>query len=135
MLVFQKTGGSEHTRKWIKSGVELFNGAPHLSTVCCDNWADWSIAPMPQSDRVQAGQKSVSILIEKKESPTGSCLWVYFVDGETQTPMREICWPFGEASMDDWELEVGAFVARPDKQGSDKLEAEFEAFDVKWKEN
>ncbi|RFU73319.1 hypothetical protein TARUN_8947, partial [Trichoderma arundinaceum] len=41
ILVFTKPSAP---RKWIKAGVELFDAQSRLSTVCCDNWADWSVA-------------------------------------------------------------------------------------------
>lgn len=57
---------------------------------------------------------------------------MYRVDGETKVPMREIGWPFGENGGRDWELEIGALVARPNKDTSDVLEARFQDFQVKW---
>ncbi|KAL6880807.1 hypothetical protein J3F83DRAFT_719891 [Trichoderma novae-zelandiae] len=120
------------TRKWIKAGVELFNGQPRLSTVCCDNWADWSVANASSARDVQAGATAVTVLVERLDAHDGSCLWVYRVDGEERVPMREICWPYGENGGQDWELEVGALVARPSKDAGDELEARFEGVEVKW---
>ncbi|KAJ6445291.1 hypothetical protein O9K51_00050 [Purpureocillium lavendulum] len=136
-------------RRWIKAGVELFDGAPRLSTVCCDNWADWSVASLPPSSSsgggggsaddeavagVLSGARPVTILIERETSHNGNCLWVYHVDAATgrRTPMREINWPFGEPAEPGWELEVAAAVARPAKDTSEKLEATFTDFVVKW---
>lgn len=36
-------------RRWIKTGVEFFDGKPNVSTVACDRWADWSLAPLPEA--------------------------------------------------------------------------------------
>lgn len=135
-------------RKWIKAGVEFFDGAPRLSTVCCDNWADWSVASLPTTTtatpssadadqvlaEIVAGQRPVTITIAKETSSNGSCLWVHYVDPATgaKTPMREINWPYGEPAGPGWELEVAAAVARPAKSTTDKLEATFTEFDVKW---
>ncbi|KYK56394.1 hypothetical protein DCS_03394 [Drechmeria coniospora] len=130
-------------RKWIKAGIEFFDGSPRLSTVCCDAWADWSIAPLPASaclDDVVKGKESVTICVEKENGTTGTSMWVYCVDAKnpeaptTKLPMREINWPFGEAASAGWELEVAAAIARPDKAGHDKLEASFSHFDVRWAE-
>ena len=30
--------------KWIKAGIELTVGKPHLSVVAKDRWVDWSLA-------------------------------------------------------------------------------------------
>ncbi|GJN72556.1 hypothetical protein PLICBS_006629 [Purpureocillium lilacinum] len=138
-------------RKWIKAGVEFFDGAPRLSTVCCDNWADWSVASLPTTTttttttpssadadqalaEIVAGTRPVTITIAKETSSNGSCLWVHYVDPATgaKTPMREINWPYGEPAGPGWELEVAAAVARPAKSTTDKLEATFTEFDVKW---
>ncbi|EHK24257.1 uncharacterized protein TRIVIDRAFT_31329 [Trichoderma virens Gv29-8] len=129
VLVFTKPS---LPRKWIKAGVELFNGQPRLSTVCCDNWADWSVANANSAEEIQAGRKAVTILVERLDAHDGSCLWVYRVDGEEKIPMREICWPYGDNGGQGWELEIGALVARPTKDTTDDLEAKFQDFQVKW---
>ncbi|PTB67702.1 hypothetical protein BBK36DRAFT_1115568 [Trichoderma citrinoviride] len=136
LLLFTRPSSSSSAtpRKWIKAGIEFFNGRPRLSTVCCDSWADWSVADVSSSAAdIQAGTKGVTILLERLDAHDGSCLWVYRVDGEEKTPMREICWPYGEDNGGEgWELEVGALVARPSKDVGSELEATFEGVDVKW---
>ncbi|KAK2608637.1 hypothetical protein QQS21_002866 [Conoideocrella luteorostrata] len=119
-------------RKWIKSGVELFNDAPRLSTVCTDNYSDWSVSDAPRGDEIRSGCKPVTITVERQEDELGLSLWVYHLDGSRKTPLREITWPFGTAG-EGWELEVSAAIARPFKDTEDKLEATFQNFDVKWK--
>ncbi|KAG6007684.1 hypothetical protein E4U21_005644 [Claviceps maximensis] len=119
-------------RKWIKTGVELFNDAPRLSTVCTDNWSDWSVADAPDAHAIRTGCKPVTITVERMDDELGLSLWVYHVDGSEKTPLREITWPFGTAG-EGWELEVSAAIARPYKDTQDKLEAKFESFDVQWK--
>lgn len=122
--------------KWIKAGVELYNNVPRLSTVCCDRFADWSVARLPSDeveDGVHQGGKSVTILIEKQVSADGVCLWVYYVaeDGKSTMPLREVCWVFGDGDG-AWELEVSGMAARPNKDVKDALEASFESFEVQW---
>ncbi|KAM6480421.1 hypothetical protein HDV62DRAFT_366331 [Trichoderma sp. SZMC 28011] len=131
LLIFTKPS-TPTPRKWIKAGVEHFNGQPRLSTVCCDNWADWSVADASSAAEIQAGRKSVTILVERLDAHDGSCLWVYRVDGEEKVPMREINWPFGDNGGQGWELEIGALIARPAKDTTDSLEAKFQDFQVKW---
>ncbi|KAJ3520491.1 hypothetical protein NM208_g13684 [Fusarium decemcellulare] len=121
-------------RKWIKTGVEFFNNRPRFSTVCCDSYADWSIAAVPQEEEgaVKSGDKTVTVRVEKESTSGGVCLWVYRVheDGE-KTPLREICWVYDDGG-DGWELEVGAAAARPDKDLTESLEARFDKFEVEW---
>ncbi|TFB04957.1 Uncharacterized protein CCMA1212_003201 [Trichoderma ghanense] len=131
LLLFTHPSSSS-PRKWIKAGIEHFNSSPRLSTVCCDNYADWSVADVSSAPDIQAGRRAVTILVERLDAHDGSCLWVYRVDGEDKTPMREICWPYGENGGEGWELEVGALVARPSKDAEDELEVRFEGIEVKW---
>ncbi|EHK49240.1 uncharacterized protein TrAtP1_000138 [Trichoderma atroviride] len=132
ILVLTKPSSPSVARKWIKTGVELFDNQSRLSTVCCDNWADWSVANASSAEDIKAGRKAVTILVERLDAHDGSCLWVYRVDGETKVPMREICWPYGEDGGKGWELEIGALVARPTKDTEDELEVKFQDFQVKW---
>ncbi|KAI9148125.1 hypothetical protein HJFPF1_11948 [Paramyrothecium foliicola] len=125
-------------RRWIKAGIEFFNDAPRASVVCCDRFADWSIADLnpayfPDTDAVTAGSKPVTIHVEKQTSGSGAALWVYLlVDGGKKIPLREIAWVYDEP--DKWELEVCAAVARPGKDVEGELEATFQDFNVKWEE-
>jgi len=34
--------------QWIKAGVELNDGVPHLAVVATDGYSDWSLAPVPE---------------------------------------------------------------------------------------
>lgn len=33
--------------RWIKAGIEINDGVPHLSAVVTDDFSDWSLAPVP----------------------------------------------------------------------------------------
>lgn len=52
---------------WIKSGVELTHGSPHVGAVVTRNCSDWSLAPVPEwagrwtSVRVSRGADAVTI--------------------------------------------------------------------------
>ncbi|KJZ71356.1 hypothetical protein HIM_09239 [Hirsutella minnesotensis 3608] len=46
LLIFARPSAPGTPRKWLKAGVELFDGLPRLSTVACDAWSDWSVAPV-----------------------------------------------------------------------------------------
>ncbi|KAK8912812.1 hypothetical protein H634G_09332 [Metarhizium anisopliae BRIP 53293] len=130
-ILFKFTNGAD--RKWIKSGIELFNDAPRLSTVCTDNYSDWSVSDAPCGHEVRNASRPVTISVERSDDGTGTTLWVYHLDRDGgKTPLREITWPFGTAAGDGWEVEVAAAVARPSKDTADKLEATFTEFTVDW---
>jgi hypothetical protein len=57
---------------------------------------------------------------------------VHYVDGETQIPLREICWVYGYDNGEGWQLDVNAAAARTGKEIDGKLEVHFEKFEVKW---
>ncbi|SPQ20292.1 5f87df88-b457-4b34-be62-75b25470660a [Thermothielavioides terrestris] len=112
-------------QKWIKAGVEHYNGAPRLSTVACDAWADWSVAdlhPSPSSTNTAAATTTTTetgwttLLVEKDQDGNGTGVWVYRVAEATgeKVPLREVCWVFGDAP-EEWDVEVRAMAARPAK--------------------
>ncbi|CAH0045758.1 unnamed protein product [Clonostachys solani] len=115
--------------KWIKTGIELYNGVPRLGTVGTDAWSDWSIAPITNSDHAD-GKAWTTVSIQKQEDELGLSLWVYQLVGEDKVPLREINWPFGYG--DDWALSVDAYAAKPGK--GKPLVADFKDFQVVWKE-
>ncbi|OAA35560.1 hypothetical protein NOR_07945 [Metarhizium rileyi] len=130
-ILFNFTNGTD--RKWIKSGIELFNDVPRLSTVCTDNYSDWSVSDAPCGEEVRKASRPVTISVERGDDELDTTLWVYHVDQSHKTPLREIAWPLGTAAGDGWQVEVAAAIARPSKETTDKLEATFTEFDVHWK--
>ncbi|KAF6814318.1 hypothetical protein CMUS01_12658 [Colletotrichum musicola] len=130
ILTFNSISGTRE-RRWIKTGLEYYNNTPQLSTVSCDRWADWSITPVAAF----GDTKFITVSVEKEQDSLGVSFWVYFVrqDG-TKEPLREICWVFGDddSSGKDWNLTVGALVARPAKDAKDSLTVQFKDFDVQW---
>jgi regulation of enolase protein 1 (concanavalin A-like superfamily) len=132
-ILFRFTNGAD--TKWIKSGIELFNDAARLSTVCTDNYSDWSVSVAPCSDEIRSGSRPVTIFAERSDDELGMTLWIYHVgENAEKTPLREITWPFGTAAAQGWQLEVAAAVARPSKDTKDKMEATFTDFAVSWNE-
>ncbi|RAK87033.1 hypothetical protein BO79DRAFT_210077 [Aspergillus costaricaensis CBS 115574] len=105
ILVLNGAGG---TRKWVKTGIELTRGRPHLSTVTKDNWADWSLQPVPSG----GGAATLELVRESDNS-----LWIYLVEGIQKSPLREVTWVFEEPNVQD--LWVGLYAARPSKEGED----------------
>ena len=127
--------------KWIKTGVEYYNGNPMLSTVACDNWADWSVTPLLRGAGAEAGdgREWTTVSIMREQDGKGMSLWVYQMQGgaegagEVKVPLREICWVFG-TETDGWELTVEAMAARPEKAAQEELSVDFRGFEVKWAE-
>jgi regulation of enolase protein 1 (concanavalin A-like superfamily) len=118
--------------KWIKTGIEFYQGKPMLSTVACDAWADWSVAPLPVSDIKSAVETWTTISIIKEEDENGVSLWVYHVgkDG-LKTPLREITWVFGH-DTEAWDVQILAMAARPAKTAKDDLEVSVKDMVVIW---
>ncbi|VUC22335.1 unnamed protein product, partial [Clonostachys rosea] len=116
--------------KWIKTGIELYNGVPRLGTVGTDAWSDWSIAPITTNGHTDGGRPWTTVSIQKQQDDLGLSLWVYQLVGEDKVPLREINWPFGYG--DGWTLSVDAYAAKP---GEGKpLVADFKDFQIVWKE-
>ncbi|KAF9049466.1 hypothetical protein BDZ89DRAFT_977822 [Hymenopellis radicata] len=97
--------------KWLKTGIEFYNDKPFMSTVGCDNWADWSIVPT-------AGNETEYTVQARRESDElGVSLWVYRLildekDNEVERiPLREVPWFFADEA--GWSIAVGPYAARP----------------------
>lgn len=111
ILVLKKQDG---TQKWVKTGIELTHGRPHLSVVAKDHWADWSLCPVPSG----GGAATLEMVRESDGS-----LWIYLVEGVQKSPIREVTWVFdGEAEVS--ECWVGVYAARPASDGGE-LEVHF----------
>ncbi|KAI0883593.1 uncharacterized protein GGS22DRAFT_190252 [Annulohypoxylon maeteangense] len=129
--------------KWIKTGIEFYLGQPQLSTVGCDRWADWSVAPLilKENEIEPAKAGGVTIEIVREGDELGKSLWVYRVvsdkDGSVvdKIPLREICWVLAdedEAGGEEWTIDVSPLVARPGKDTADSLSVDFKLFEVQW---
>ncbi|KAF2670687.1 hypothetical protein BT63DRAFT_424626 [Microthyrium microscopicum] len=118
--------------KWIKTGIEFYNGKPMLSTVACDAWADWSVTPRTMGAGASATATWTTLSIEKEQDENGVSLWVYHIDdlGE-KIPLREITWVFGH-DPDRWNIEVLAMAARPEKSAIDILEVSIKDMAIEW---
>ena len=46
--------------KWIKTGIEFYDGEPFVGTVAKDRWADWSLTPVGIQD-MGSGRKGVTL--------------------------------------------------------------------------
>ncbi|KAJ5322135.1 Protein of unknown function DUF1349 [Penicillium brevicompactum] len=104
VIVLNAADGSQ---KWVKSGIELTHGRPHLSAVAKDNWADWSLLPVPSG----GGAATLEMVREEDNS-----LWIYLVEGVQKSPIREVTWVFDQDVKDIW---VGVYAARPSSEGGE----------------
>ncbi|CAL8576508.1 hypothetical protein XPA_002386 [Xanthoria parietina] len=130
LIVFPAGDGGKE--KWIKTGIELYDGQPHVSAVACDRWADWSLLPLPSSDASEA-----TIVMEREvDASTGektSTLWIRCQNPETGRwiPIREIAWGF---EHEEGEVQVGVYAAKPTEDQGDanaELKVEFKGLEIK----
>lgn len=110
-----------------------------VSTVATDRWSDWSVAaPVRGAEQGEAAGE-VTVEARREGDELGSSLWVYQVVGggnrdgeEALVPLRECCWFFAEEEG-GWEVEVGAYAARPAGEGGE-LEVRVGGFVVERRE-
>jgi regulation of enolase protein 1 (concanavalin A-like superfamily) len=120
------TAGVEPTdQRWIKTGIEFYEGAPYVSTVAADRWADWSL--------VQAGIHDGKVTLEMERKKDDDTLWIFIVDGQTRIPIREITWALSETSVQDcW---VGVYAATPTvTEENGALDVQFEGWELEVRE-
>lgn len=109
------TGNIRREKKWIKTGIEVYNDTPHVSTVACDRWADWGLWPL------EGGKVTVEMEREVADGKLTSTLWVYVVEGERRRPVREVTWVFdGVDEGKGGDCWVGVYAAKPTKDEDDE---------------
>jgi regulation of enolase protein 1 (concanavalin A-like superfamily) len=109
VLILPAAGVDAVSQKWIKTGIEFYQGKPYVSTVAADAWADWSLVPAAMHDG------GVTLEMERKEKD--DTLWIYVIDGEIKVPIREVTWALSEPAADVcW---VGVYAATPTVGGPD----------------
>jgi regulation of enolase protein 1 (concanavalin A-like superfamily) len=111
-------------RKWIKTGIEFYQGEPFVSTVAADAWADWSL--------VQAGIHDGEVTIEMERKAKDDTLWIYVIDGQNKIPIREVTWALSEPGTDVcW---IGVYAATPTtaREGTvnNSLNVKFEGWEL-----
>ncbi|KAF2837396.1 hypothetical protein M501DRAFT_995314 [Patellaria atrata CBS 101060] len=150
--------------RWVKSGIELYQGTPFLGTVATDRWSDWSLAvpeglafAAPNQTQTQivtvsgsgegeecgtSGDGTITILAQRESDVNGKSLWVYQIlkngtGEEVKKPLREVCWFFADEDV-GWNVEAGAYVARPAAEGNvageAELQVEFLEVKAEWRE-
>lgn len=132
----------EDITKWVKTGVEFFNGKPFIGTVATSRWSDWSLVPLPES---AGGKVTLQVERETKNGERVESLWIYIIDPATgeKVPLRELTWFFRHdvlgadvrAPDAPRSLLVGIYAARPtvptgEGREDETLEVKLEGFKV-----
>jgi regulation of enolase protein 1 (concanavalin A-like superfamily) len=103
--------GPEH---WVKFGVELTDGVPHLSCVVTHGVSDWSARPMSE-----AMDRAITI----RATRIGDALLMQAQDGNAGWRMERLApWPVEPAQID-----VGLYLCSPQRGG---FTARFASFDL-----
>lgn len=116
-------------RRWVKTGIEFFEGTANVSTVASDRWSDWSLAPLPEDS---TGKITIELSREVADGVKTSTLWVHFIDpvSGNKRPLREVAWVFEEENFErDGECEIGVYAAKPvrdEDDGEKELDVHFE---------
>lgn len=113
--------------KWIKTGIEFYEGNPALSTVTCDRFSDWSLCPLASTDGAKVCTATVEAVREDKK------LIVNVIEDGVKRPLREIMWAFLEDRDGDAEMWVGVYGAKPTAENEDAakgIEVSFEGLVV-----
>ncbi|KAI9645427.1 hypothetical protein NHQ30_006166 [Ciborinia camelliae] len=127
LLHLTKTGSQD---RWLKTGVEFYNGKPFVSTVGCDRFSDWSIYP---TDLDASKDVEVTVEVRKEGDENGKALWVYWLRDGERIPIREVGWFFAD---EEWNIGVGAMACRPAKEqavNGESLEVKFWDFELQRK--
>jgi uncharacterized protein len=111
-------------QKWIKTGIEYYQGELFVSTVAADAWADWSL--------VQAGIRDGEVTVEMERKAKDDTLWIYVIDGQNKIPIREVTWALSEPGTDIcW---IGVYAATPTIAGEEtadhSLKVKFEGWQL-----
>ncbi|THY10183.1 hypothetical protein D6D02_06570 [Aureobasidium pullulans] len=88
--------------KWVKTGIEVENGALQYGTVGTYAFSDWSLSPIQPQNATTA-----RFVVER----SGSEMWVYVLN---DAKMREVTWAFLEdRAGDDVVLQIGGYAGKP----------------------
>lgn len=110
-----------------------------ITAVGCDRWADWSIGPLTRPVNPERG---VTLEAVREGDENGRSVWIYQVILDESTgeeveriALREVCWILADEEDDEgkgWVLDISPLIARPEKNATTPLSAEFKEFTVVW---
>ncbi|KAK3652872.1 hypothetical protein LTR56_004820 [Elasticomyces elasticus] len=109
LIIFPGEGGKGSGR-WVKGGIEFFEGKPALGVVGTDRFSDWSLAPMPEGEQRTATFEAVK---------DGTTLWVYVLVNGSRQALREIKWAFLGLGGEE-VIRVGVYAAKPTPDEGDE---------------
>ncbi|KAI9826332.1 MAG: hypothetical protein M1832_000249 [Thelocarpon impressellum] len=95
--------------KWVKAGLEFYNGALHASSVCATSeGGDWALAPLSGPGGSAHARADLRVKLER----VGYALWIWFEDGGGGwKKLREVTWFFW--AVEDKAVRVGVYASRP----------------------
>ncbi|KAI9682458.1 MAG: hypothetical protein M1829_000250 [Trizodia sp. TS-e1964] len=106
LLIILPAQGAQGT-KWVKTGIEVFDGHNRIACVATDSFSDCSLVPTADN------RSSATIEVERKVGGDGSpttYLLVFLVEGARRTRIREVTWFFDGQEGD---IQVGAYAVKP----------------------
>jgi len=88
--------------QWIKAGIELNDGVPHLAVVATDGYSDWSLAPVPEwtgrEVTIRASLMKDGVIIRARSSSDG---WRTIRVARFPYPSGKLAGPFVNAPTRD----------------------------------
>jgi regulation of enolase protein 1 (concanavalin A-like superfamily) len=142
LVLLYKVGNNGRRTKWIKAGLEYYEGEAKRAVVVTPGnsfASDWSLgehpkrSPKSDSEGTERERGHVKAKVELARG-TGSkrAKIIVRIDGEV---VREVAWVFGEGQDKDEEVLVGFYAVRPGEDGEEKaLEVEFDEWEMETKE-
>ncbi|KAF4612835.1 hypothetical protein G7Y89_g15537 [Cudoniella acicularis] len=116
-------------KRWVKTGIEFYNGKPRMSAVAATESADWSLLPLSAEDEA-AGKMTVEIERDQEDGTWGNTLRIlYAAAGGEKIAIRELPWAFYDLDESE-EMWVGMFAAKPTVDENKELVVNFEGFAV-----
>ncbi len=108
---------------WIKAGVEMTDGVPHLSVVVTRECSDWSVIPLPDLRgpiELRLSRHGAAIRVEYRPAgDAGSIRW-------NMARLAHFPHPSGESAPFD----VGVMACSPQRTEGPGFEAEFEGLGI-----
>lgn len=118
--------------RWIKAGIEFYEGQMYGSIVVRDKWCDWSLFQIPDLPASAEDHKLppfASVTIEAKRTGDALMLLLVMPNG-VRSPIRKVPWWFMEDEMQEMSW-VGVYGARPDPFDETREEMEVRFADVR----
>jgi regulation of enolase protein 1 (concanavalin A-like superfamily) len=118
--------------RWVKAGIEFYEGKPCVSVVFADKWADWSLSPVPAGAVGEAAHGTkLEVKMERVHEEDSKSLLRISVKGPEGkwTPIREVTW-FFEGEKEDEVAWCGVYTAKPTVGDDKELNVQFEGLEV-----